>query len=79
MEQPVQSQRITLRRTEIQATFRSHVGMHSNVPHVAFPGLLHVWIATTLVVRNVADDNSFGHLRTPRANGKPILKVLAQH
>src|SRR5471032_2915314 len=47
MEQPVQSQRITLRRTEIQATCRSHMRFHAEVPLIAFLGRAHLGIALT--------------------------------
>ena len=56
-------------KTEIQATFRSHVGLHAEVPVIAFLRLVHFGIALAVLVfcrrrrgdQRGVDDGAFAH------------------
>ena len=74
MEQPVQSQRISLSRTEIQATFRSHMRFHAEVPLISFPRLVHFRVPRTrAVLRSTGCRNQRGINRRPHPEHQAFL------
>src|SRR5476649_413689 len=78
MEQPVQSQRITLRRTEIQATCRSHMSLHPEVPLIAFLRRAHLGIALTARVLGRAGRGNQRRIKTvPALSNRPLLLSTA--